>query len=372
MALERFRPKTRRRGDFWFLFLALLLALIGLIMISSASVVNSFDRYGYNTYFLTKQAISLGIGIVAMIIFAVVDYRFWERYATYFLIGGLVLLILTHFWGQTIGGARRWLQVGSLTVQSSEVIKLAYIIYAAAWLASKKEQIKQLLVGVIPFVAILTLLILLIISQPDLSTVLVITSTAMMMFFVAGASRLHMVFSVGLGAIFFISLIKSASYRWQRILTFFNPASDPLGAGYQITQSLLAIGSGGIWGLGFGQSRQKYLYLPQPYTDSIFAVIMEELGYIRGLLIILLLFILIYKGISLAINLRDPFARLVAAGISFWIAFQTLVNIGATIGLLPLTGIPLPFISYGGSSLIVLMAAVGLLYNISKQAEGSY
>lgn len=371
MSLSRFRQAERRHGDYWLLFIALLLSLIGLAMISSASVVISYDRYGYNTYFLTKQAISLGLGIILMIIFSAIPYKFWEKYATQILILGLILLTLVFIpgLGQTIGGATRWIQIGPFSLQPSEIIKLLYFIYLAAWLASKKEQIRHISTGVLPFLIILGLLIFLIMKQPNLSTVLVITSTAAMMFFIAGASLTHLVMGGSLGIIFFLGLIKSASYRMSRLTTFFNPLSDPLGAGYQITQSFIAIGSGGLWGLGFGQSRQKYLYLPQPHIDSIFAIICEELGWLRAMAIIILMAVLIYKIFSLALSLRDPFARILSAGIGFWIAFQTFVNIGATSGLLPLTGIPLPFISYGGSSLIALMAGIGLLYNISKFSD---
>ncbi|TSC93039.1 MAG: cell division protein FtsW [Candidatus Berkelbacteria bacterium Licking1014_7] len=371
MSLNRFRPQQGKKGDYWILLLALLLSLIGLAMISSASVVISYDRYGYNTYFLTKQAISLGLGIVVMMVLGAINYKVWEKYSVYLLGIGLLGLVLVFIpgLGQKIAGAQRWIEVGPFSLQPSEFMKIIYIVYAGAWLASKKNQIRHFLSGVAPFILILGVLILLIMKQPALSTVLVITACAAVMVFVAGASKIHLFFAGGFGLMFFWALIKSANYRMQRVLTFLHPLSDPLGAGYQISQSFLAIGSGGWWGLGFGQSRQKYLYLPQPHIDSIFAIIVEELGFLRSLVIVLIIATLIYKGFTIALKCPDPFGRIVATGISFWIAFQTLVNIGATTGILPLTGIPLPFISYGGSALVALLAGVGILYNISKYSE---
>lgn len=371
MSLNKYREKSRQRGDLWIIFLVILLSLIGLAMISSASVVVSYDRYSYNTYYLTKQAVSFGLGAMLMIFCTAIDYKYWSKISVSLLVIGIALLaiVIMPGFGQKIAGAQRWIEIGPFTLQPSEVIKLIYIIYAATWLSSKKEQIRNLFSGLLPFAIVLGIIGFLIISQPDLSTLLVIIATAASMVIVAGATFSHLALAGSLLVVMVISLIQGAGYRLQRILTFFNPSVDPLGAGYQINQALITIGSGGWWGLGFGQSRQKYLYLPQPYIDTIFAVIVEELGFIRASLIIVLLLILIYKIFTIALNSKEPFGRLLASGVGFWIAFQTFVNIGAVTGLLPLTGIPLPFISYGGSSLIMLMASVGIVYNVSKYGE---
>ncbi len=371
MGLDKYREKGRRRGDLWIIFLTILLSLIGLAMISSASVVVSYDRYGYNTYYLTKQAVSFGLGAILMILCSGIDYKFWSRASVILLVIGIALLaiVIMPGFGQKIAGAQRWIEVGPFTLQPSEVIKLIYIIYAATWLSSKKDQIRNFLTGLLPFAIVLGIIGFLIISQPNLSTLLVIIATAASMVFVAGATFSHLALAASLVIAMVISLIQGASYRLQRMLTFFNPTVDPLGTGYQISQALITIGSGGWWGLGFGQSRQKYLYLPQPHIDTIFAIIVEELGFIRASLIIALLLVLIYKVFTIALQSKDPFGRLLASGIGFWIAFQTFINIGAVTGLLPLTGIPLPFISYGGSSLIMLMASIGIVYNVSKYAE---
>lgn len=371
MSLAKYRDKSRRRGDLWLVFLAITLALIGLVMISSASVVVSYDRYGYNNYYLTKQAISLVVGAIFMALFAVIDYRTWAKLSVFLLVFSIALLaiVILPGIGEKIAGAKRWIEIGPFSIQPAEIVKLAYIIYAATWLSSKKEQIRSFAIGIVPFALILGLIGYLVIIQPNLSTLLVIIATASVMVFVAGASFSHLVLGGSLLVALVISLIQGANYRLQRVLTFFNPVADPLGAGYQINQALITIGSGGWWGLGFGQSRQKYLYLPQPHIDTIFAVIVEELGFIRSLLIIFLILMLVYKIFTIALKTRDSFGRLLAVGIGFWISFQAFINIGAVTGLLPLTGIPLPFISYGGSSLIIIMAGVGLVYNISKYVD---
>lgn len=361
-----------KKFDYIFLLCVLAISLFGLAMIASASMVVSIENYANNYHYLIRQLIAFGIGLVILFATSQIDYRFWRKNAIWFLAIALILLLLVLIpgIGHRIGGARRWIGIGSFTFQPTEFIKLSLIIYLAAWLEKRSENIKTFFSGFLPFAVLLGLIILLIMSQPDLGTTLVIVGVASTMFFVAGASLLHILFGMGiLGVVVFI-LIKAAPYRMQRFLVFLNPSVDTQGSSYHLNQALLAIGSGGLWGLGFGQSRQKYLYLPMPHTDSIFAVIAEELGFIRTSFFLFVFLFLIFRGYQIARGAPDNFARFLAVGITSWILIQAVVNIGSMLNLIPMTGVPLPFVSYGGSSLVMLLAACGIMLNISKSTTG--
>lgn len=367
MGLEKYR-KNKGRIDYWILFLVFGLCLFGLLMIYSASAVLSYEQYGVNNYYFNKQLVSFGIGLVGLVIASLIDYRFWQKISLPFLALAVILLIVVLFMPQ-VSGAQRWIHIGGFTIQPSEITKLAFIIYLAAWLAKKKDHIKDIKYSFIPFVLIVGAIGFLIMKQPDMGTMSVILATATMMFVASGASIYQIGLGVALVATSFYLLIKSAPYRMQRFLVFLNPAGEKLGAGYHINQALLAIGSGGLLGLGFGQSKQKYLYLPEPQTDSIFAIITEELGFLRAFLVIVIFIVIFIRGYKIAKNAPDNFSRNLAIGISSWIVIQFLMNIGAMLSIIPLTGIPLPFLSYGGSSLIILLVAIGILLNISKQVK---
>lgn len=366
-SLARYRQHSKRRGDMTVLLTAVGLSLIGLLIISSASVVVSYEQYGSNNVFLGKQAIALVIGFIVLIAASLIDYRKWRVWATSLLIISLVALLAVHLpFGKSIGGARRWIELGPFLFQPSELMKLTFIIFIAAWLDKKGKLITSFREGFIPFVLFLLVIIGLIISQRDLGTTLVVVAIGVLLFYIAGARWQHLVLGLVVGGILFYGLIRVESYRYQRLMTFLNPQADVQGAGYQINQAAIAIGSGSWLGLGFGQSRQKYLYLPQVQTDAIFAVMVEELGFIRVGLLLLAFLYLTFKGFVIAQRAPDRFSRLMAVGITTWIIFQTFINISGIMGIIPLTGIPLPFISYGGSSLVVLLAGVGILYNISR------
>lgn len=369
MKLDKFRPTSKRRGDYTILLVAIGLCLLGLLFISTASVVKSYEEFGSNNVYLLKQLTFLVIGSMAMIVTSVIDYRLWQRYALYVLVGSVVLLLTVHLpFGVSISGARRWLEIGPLLFQPSELMKLSFIIYLSAWLCVRGKEITNFSKGVLPVGVLIGVVVLLMMSQKDLGTTLVIATIGGIMVFISGALMTHI--SVGLlcGLLTFYGLIKIESYRWNRLLTFLHPTADIQGAGYQINQALIAIGSGGLWGLGFGQSRQKYLYLPQVQTDMIFAIIAEELGYIRVALILLIILFLVFKIFSIARSTSDNFGKLVCVGVGSWILIQTFFNIAGVMGVIPLTGIPIPFLSYGGSSLLVLLMGVGVVYNISKSA----
>jgi cell division protein FtsW len=365
--LDAFRNSFK--SDYVLILFVLALSLFGLAMISSASAVISYERYNYTSYYVVRQAIALVVGVMAMLICAQIPYQRWQQLSIPFM-GIMIVLLIAVFIpgiGLKLGGAHRWINLGPILIQPSEFVKLALIGYLATWFCRRGQVIvKDTKRGLIPFFAILGLIIVLVIKQPDLGTVVIIGLTAVTMFFIAGASLTQILITVFIIFFGFSFFILSAQYRWQRLLTYLNPAVDTQGAGYQINQSLIAIGSGGLFGLGFGQSRQKYLYLPQPHIDSIFAVIAEELGFIRVTLLIGLFMFFIARCFRIARQAPDDFGRLLAAGISSWILFQFFINIGAITHIIPLTGVPLPFISYGGSALVALMAGVGILLNISK------
>ena len=343
--------------------------MFGLVAIASASSVISYDQFGDNLVMLKSQLTNgLLAGVVFFVAFAIIPYKVWKRFNLVLLIVTILLLIAVFIPGLGInfGGASRWVNLGITSFQPSELAKLTMVLFFAAWLDKRGKGIKEFSTGVVPFLAILGVVAGLILAQPDLGTLTVIAVTAVAMFYVAGARIWHL-FIMFLGATGFLALaIKLEPYRLARFTVFLNPAHDPQGLGYQITQSLLAVGSGGLFGVGLGQSRQKYNYLPEPAGDSIFAVMAEELGFIRILVVLAAFLLLGFLGYQVARRSRDNFGKLLAVGITTWFVAQALINIGALIGILPLTGIPLPFISFGGTALAVSLAAAGILVNVSR------
>lgn len=366
-SLEKFK-KYKRYPDYLFLLVIIGLILFGLVMIGSASSLIAFEWFGgkNNYFFVGRQAISLILGIVVMMFTMNIDYRIWRKYSLWMLIVTLVLLaiVIIPGVGDVTKGASRWIDVGFFRFQPSEIAKLTFIVYLASWFSGRVGKI-----SIVPVLVVLGIIAGLVIMQPDLGTLTVMVGIATAMFFAAGGSYIQLGAGGGLLLVAFAVFIRSSSYRWQRFLTFINPSSESLGAGYHINQALLAIGSGGIWGLGFGKSIQKYLYLPEPYSDSIFAIIAEELGFLRASIVILAFAFIAWRGFKIAKNAPDTFSMLLAVGITVWIVFQAFINIGALSGVVPLTGVPLPFISYGGSSLIATLAAVGILLNISRHSN---
>ncbi|MFC1686667.1 putative lipid II flippase FtsW [Patescibacteria group bacterium] len=359
------------RPDYLLALAVFILVIFGLVMISSASVVSSYELFGHNNYYLKHQAISIVIGLIVWIMAFSIPFTIWRKLAYPLLFLTLLLLVAVFIpgIGYEYGGAKRWIVLGPLFLQPAEICKLTIIIYLASWLAKKGKGVKDFVYGFVPFVITVGVIAFMIMQQPDMGTMSIIAATSLAIFFIAGASIPQVALGLTFGGMLVWLLIKSAPYRLSRLMIFLNPGSQTEGAGYHVNQALLAIGSGGLLGLGFGHSRQKYNYLPEVSGDSIFAVVAEELGFIRAVLVVLLFAFIIYRGFKIAYNAPDPFSRLAAAGITTWISLQALVNIGAMVGLLPLTGIPLPFISYGGSSLIVTLAGVGILLGISRYTK---
>lgn len=350
-----------QKADWLFVALVLGLAIFGLIMIASASVVEAYRDFGDKLYYLKLQLQWVGIGLLGFILASFFDYRRLRLLAIPLLIFSLVCLglVLIPGLGTKALGAQRWLGIGSFRFQPAELAKLAFVLYLAAFMSRKKNPL--------PFLILLTILIGLIILEPDLGTAVIIAATGLVVYFASGAPIFWIGLIGGLGAIGGLGLIFSSPYRRERVLTFLNPTRDPLGASYHIRQVLLALGSGGLLGMGLGQSRQKYEYLPAAATDSIFAIIAEELGFIGAAGVIVIFLLLIWRGFQIAKGAPDRFGYLLATGIISWIGFQALINLSAIVALVPLTGVPLPFISYGGSSLVLIMTASGILVNISRQ-----
>ncbi|MBI2484114.1 putative lipid II flippase FtsW [Candidatus Uhrbacteria bacterium] len=373
-SLAKFFPYFRGgTPDYLLVGCFILLVLIGLVMLSSASSVVSFQKFDTTYYYITHQLLFGFLpGLLFCYLASRIDYHVWEGLAPIFLVLsiGLLLLVFIPGFGFEAGGAQRWAHIGPIVFQPSEVVKLTFLLYLAAWLTKRKgPEMRDLSYGFLPFVVLVGSVSLLVILQPDMGTMGIIALISAFMYVMSGAPLAHLGL-IGLGGVALsYVLLQVAPYRMERLTVFLNPGLDPLGNGYHINQALLAIGSGGIFGRGFGLSRQKYAYLPEVVGDSIFAVIAEELGFILAVGLIALFVFFAMRGLRIARRAPDSFGFLISVGIVSWIIFQAFVNIGAMIAMLPLTGIPLPFVSYGGTALIVSMTAVGILINISRQTS---
>lgn len=348
------------------------LLIFGLVMIASAGIAYSRARFG-DPYFFFKHQLFFGVlpGLGILYIIQGIDYNFWKKISFPLFILSIIFLILVFVpgIGSRVYGASRWIQLGSFSFQPSEMLKLAIVLYLSAWLENREKNIQEFIEGLVPFCLIVGSVSFLLINQPDMGTLGVVILIAMSIYFVSGANLSHLAI-MGIGGLAALGiLVKLESYRMDRLLVFLHPELDPRGIGYQINQALLAIGSGGILGVGLGHSLQKFNYLPEPVGDSIFAIIGEELGLVGTIFLVLLFLALAFRGLRIAKKAPDRFSKLVSVGIVSWIIFQAFINISAISGLIPLTGIPLPFISYGGTSMIFLMTAVGILLNISKHVD---
>jgi len=340
--------------------LVLALTVFGILMVYEASSVTAFRDFGDELFYVRQQIIWAILGSGALLFFAKFDYRRLERIAPFFMLVSFIFLFLVLIPGLGIKalGARRWLSLGFFNFQPAELAKIAFILYISS-LLSKKPQ-------AFPFLAVLGILLFLVMLEPDLGTTVILVSSGFSLYFASGAPLLlSSVFGI-LTCLLGFLLIFSSPYRKERFLTFLDIGRDPLGASYHIRQVLLALGSGGLFGVGFGASRQKYAYLPEAMTDSIFAIIAEELGFLGSVILILAFLVLIYRGLKIAHEAPDRFGQLLGVGITSLVGIQALVNLAAMVALVPLTGVPLPFVSYGGSSLVIAMVAVGILLNISK------
>ena len=361
-----------RGVDAWLTVAFVSLACFGVLMVYSSSIADAYDLHGSPYYFLKREIIWVVLGFVALGITTRIHYLRWRRAALplFALALAMLGLVMIPHIGHVSNGARRWLQINStLAIEPSEVMKLGLVIYLAAWLPTKGELVRDFKACFVPFSLILGIICLFVVKQPDLGTAIVIAVTALSIFFVAGADLTQLALAALGSAGVAAALAHNESYRNSRITAFINPWSDPGGAGYHTIQALLALRYGGIFGRGLGNSVQKYV-LPAPHTDSILAVIGEECGLVGTLAVMVLFLVVAYRGIRIAIAAPDPFGRLLATGITSWVTFQALMNFAVITSSVPFTGVPLPFVSYGGTSLIISMAAMGILLNISRHATG--
>ncbi|MDP9383096.1 MAG: putative lipid II flippase FtsW [Chloroflexota bacterium] len=366
----RSRLADARPPDRWVLAPIVALCMLGMLMIHSITATQAFLNYGSSSYYLLRHLQWLLVGAFALYVFSRIDYHRWRRFSVPMMLVALVALTVVLFAPPSISpyinGANRWLRFGPLQGQPSEFAKLAFVIYAADWLSSKGETVRNLWYGLIPFGIILGLLVGLIILEPDMGTSLVVIAIGGSMFFVAGAHLLQYLGGALISILALAGLIAVESYRLKRLTIFLDPWRDPSGDGYQPIQALLALGSGGIAGLGLGVGRQKFGWLPEARTDSIMAVVGEELGFFGTGLVLVLVLTVAIRGYRVALRSSDPFGALLATGITGWIVFQSLLNVAVITLTVPFTGIPMPFISFGGTSLVVLLAAVGILLNVSR------
>ena len=351
-----------------FLISIILLTVAGFFVFSSASLgLLARDGASFQSVAL-KQTISLIIGALAFFLISKINYQYIRKYAFYLFVFTIILNILLFIPSitQNTGGASRWINLGFITFQPSEFLKIAFVIYFSAWLAGVKDKVSSFSLGILPYMIIISILGLLLILQPDMDTLLVIASTGIIMLFTAGARVRDMFLLVLILAILAGIITYTRPYMRQRLQTFFNPSQDLQGSGYQIKQSLIAIGSGRLSGRGFGQSVQKFKYLPEPIGDSIFAVAAEEFGFIGSIILILLFLLFIFRSFKIGVRAPDIFSRLTAIGIAILITIESFMNIASMLGIIPLSGMPLLFISHGGTALIITLSAAGIIANISK------
>lgn len=361
--------RARGRGDLFLLAGTIGLLVIAWIMVYSSSAIIAWKNYHDPYFYLKRHSCHIVIALMAMGIAMRFDYLFIRRLTYPLLAISLILLlmVLVSPWGKEIGGARRWLALNPVSFQPSELAKLSLVIYLAHSLTKRIDRLKEFTYGYLPNFIIISLFSTLILLQPDLGTTIAISVVCCLLCFIAGTRLSHLGYSAMLCLPIVIFAIFTTGFRRQRLLAFLDPGSDPLNSGYQITQSFLALGSGGLWGLGLGQGRQKLFYLPEPHTDFVLSIIGEELGFIGVLGIIFLLGLLIWRGFRIAFRHQDLYGQLLSIGIVLSIVIQSSINLGVVVGLLPIKGLPFPFISLGGTSLLVNMVSVGILWNISRQ-----
>lgn len=365
------KAKKRVAMDHTLLIVTITLALVGLVMVFSASAIVAGNRFHDSGFFLKRQLAWLTFGFLLLHLASRIDYVWWKRLSIPLLAcaAALLVMVLIPSLGVAAKGARRWLRLGPVSIQPAEVVKLIAVLYLAAYLAKKEEKITIFASGLLPALIVIGLLCGLVLLEPDLGTVVVIGLVTVGLLFLGGAKLSHLL-TLGLCAVpVVLALVLGSSYRRQRLLTFLAPWKEASDAGFQITQSFLAFGSGGLFGVGLGEGKQKLFFLPEAHTDFVLALVGEELGLIGTGAIVLLFALFVVRGFQIAARARMPFGRYLGMGITLLIGIQALVNACVVTGLLPTKGLTLPFVSYGGSSLVVSLVGVGILLNISRDRQ---
>ncbi|MBH0229054.1 stage V sporulation protein E [Halobacillus yeomjeoni] len=360
-----------KKPDLWLTAAILGILIIGVVMVYSSSSIWSQYKFDDPWFYAKRQMLFATAGLIAMVILSRIPYYFWFQHAKWILILCLIFLVavLIPGVGMVRGGARSWIGVGMFSIQPSEFMKLGLILFLARFLSERQKLMNSFQQGFLPGLALILVPFGLIMLQPDLGTGVVMVGTCLIMMFTAGARISHFMWIAAAGMAGMVGLIASAPYRIKRITAFLHPWEDPLGAGFQIIQSLYAIGPGGLLGLGLGNSMQKFFYLPEPQTDFIFAVLAEELGFLGGFFILGLFFILLWRGIRASLYAPDLFGMLLALGVVGMVSIQVMINVSVVTGLIPVTGITLPLVSYGGSSLTLTLASLGLLLSVSRYSQ---
>ena len=355
-----------------FLWLVIGLTLFGLIILISASGPLGYQQFGDSLYFLKHQLLR-GVlpGAILFLLVSQIDYRFFQKLAFPAFLATLILLVLVYIpgIGINLGGSARWIQIGPISFQPSEFVKVTFLLYVSAWLAARQQSRSAEPDSSLPFFAALGLVMLLLIKQPNTGSMMVIVGSALATYFVSGAPVILFLGLGGGGVALLALLIKLTPYRTARFMTFLHPELDPQGIGYHINQAFLAVGSGGLFGLGYGHSRQKYLYLPEVAGDSIFAVMAEELGFFAVVCFLIVVGVLIWRCLKIASQAPDAFGRYLVVGIAGWIGVQAFLNMSSMIGLLPMTGVTLPFVSYGSSAFLALSVGCGLVASVSRKSK---
>lgn len=362
-------PIRTKKIDKLFLFSIISLTVVGFVIFLSASLgLLAQNGASFGTVAI-KQAISLILGIIMFFVFSRIHHKVLRKLAFFILLGAVLVNIILFIPGLSLfhGGATRWINIGPLSFQPSEFLKIAFIIYMAAWIHFIKDKITKMKYGLLPYIIVMTLLSILLLAQSDTDTLVIIGFTGMVMLLIAGLPLKHFLLSGVLMAVVVVSVIYFRPYAQQRFMTYLNRSSDTQGAGYQINQSLIAIGSGQLTGRGFGQSIQKFGYLPQPTDDSVFAVAAEEFGFVGSVLLLGLYILFAISSFRIGTRSKDMFGGLLAIGIAILVITESFMNMSAMLGLLPLSGIPLLFVSHGGTALIVTLGAAGMVGNVSRE-----
>ncbi len=363
----------RRDVDTTLLLLTVSLTCIGVVMVYSSSAIMAADRFHDGFYFLKRQLLYALVGFVLMAFMTYFNYKNWRKLAVISLLGSIVLLALLFVpgLGVRVGGAVRWLRLPGLTVQPAELVKLTLVLYLAHSLTRKKEKVRLLLKGYLPYMIVLAVLLGMLLKQPDLGSAMIIAGVALGMLIVAGVRWIYILPTILMTLPLVYFLIMQVDYRRRRIMAFLDPWDDPFDTGFQIIQSMVAFGKGGVLGQGLGVGEQKLFYLPEAHTDFIFSVIGEELGLVGSFIVAALFLMLILCGIRIALRCQDPFGKNLAFGLTLLLGLEAFINLAVCMGLLPTKGLALPFISYGGTSLVVSLIAVGIMLNISNSQGGT-
>ena len=368
LGTEQKKPKKIKRAaiDMPFFILVIILLAFGLTMLFSASYVTAFKTYGDSFYFLKKQLVSAVIGIVVMMGVIFLNYKLLKKYAIHLMFINIVFLILVLIIGREINGGKRWIYIGAFNFQPSEISKIAIVVYISYYVSNNLDKMKSLIKGVLPCLVVIGINAALIMLEHHLSGTILVVGTGLVLLFVGGVPTIWFLIAGGGIASIIAYVALFTEYAKKRIAAWQNPFADSSGNGWQTIQSLFAVGSGGFMGLGLGNSIQKHLYMPEAHNDFIFAIVCEELGFIGALFVIILFALLVWRGFVIAFNCTDKFARLLVIGIMTVITLQFLLNIAVVTNFIPVTGISMPFFSYGGTSLVILLFEMGIVLNVSR------